>query len=640
MAKTKIDYKRLGLKAGLEIHQELDLSTKLFCRCPPILQKEDPDYLLKRFFRPVMGELGQFDKAMLTEYEKNHTVIYEGNFDSNCTYDIDETPPFSINQEAIDVGITIVQMLNGTLIDELHVCRKNYLDGSVPSGFQRTLIIGINGKLPLENKKIGINTISIEEDAARKVKIEDNNVYYKLDRLGIPLIELVTDPVLESPNEIVEAAYRIGLLLRSTGKTKRGLGTVRQDVNLSIKGGSRVELKGVQKLDWFEKLVDNEIERQLNLLKITDALGNKGVSEEKLGDEPQVLDDIFSTTECNLIKNNLKKRNTVLGINLHGFKGLLGRKMQSDKSFGYEIAQRVMILTGLKGLIHSDEDLSKYKISEKELSKVISKLNCQKDDAFAIVVGTKEKTLKAISVIIERCKKSLNGVPLETRRVNEDGTSQFERDLHGGARLYPDTDTPTIQVTNARILEIKSNLPPFIWDIEKKYSNKYSIPEKTIRSLILEDKINLFLKIVDELKIDPVLVSTTLIETFKAIQRENLNVEAIAEDKVYDMFIALEKGRIAKEAIEDVIRSYAKDSDLSLDDIIKDLGLKRLSKEELSKIIDEMLKNNLEMIKEKKDRVFAPLMGDLMKKVRGKIDGKIVSDTLKEKLIELVKKNE
>ncbi|MHA1754957.1 MAG: Glu-tRNA(Gln) amidotransferase subunit GatE [Candidatus Odinarchaeia archaeon] len=629
------DYKNLGFKAGLEIHQELEVSTKLFCNCPARLEKREPDYYIKRYFRPVMGELGEFDKAMLVEYEKNKKIIYEGYFESTCTYELDETPPFNINQEAVDLGLMVALLLEGDIIDELHICRKNYLDGSVTCGFQRTLIVGLRGVLPLRNKKIGINTISIEEDAARKIKTEGNRVYYRLDRLGIPLIELVTDPVLESPEEIFEAAYRIGLLLRSTGKVKRGLGTVRQDINLSIKGGARVELKGVQKLDWIKRLVDHEIERQLNLIEIKNQLLEIGISSEEIKNTPEVLNDIFNNTNCKLIKNSIQKGKIVLGIRLPSFKGILGKKIQLDKSFGYEIAERVTSLTGLKGIIHSDEDFSKYKINEKEVQKIKERLKASENDAFALVVGEADKAKKAIKVITERCKLAFKGVPLETRRALEDGKSRFERELHGGARLYPDTDTPPIQISEERIKKIKEKLPPYPWELERKYSKKYSLPEKNIRSLILEDRIDLFLKIVEELKVDPVLVSTTLIETLKAIKRENLDISKLSDNKIYDMFNAIKKGLVAKEAIEDILIAYINHPEDSLENILNKIGLKKVTSEELEKIIDSVIEKNNELIEKRKERSFSALMGEVMRVVRGKIDGKIVSEMLKEKMKKL-----
>lgn len=638
MVRGRYDYRELGFKAGLEIHQELDLQTKLFCKCPTELQRGEPDYLIKRYFRPVMGEMGEFDKAMLIEYEKNRTVIYEGHYQSNCTYELDETPPSHINEEAVDIGIMLTLLLNGMVVDEIHVCRKNYLDGSVTCGFQRTLIVGIKGYLPLSDKKVYISTISVEEDAARKISAEDQTVVYRLDRLGIPLIEVATEPVLETPDEIREAAYRLGLLLRATGKSKRGIGTVRQDINLSVKGGSRVELKGVQKLEWIPRLVDGEIERQLNLIEIKDELLKRKSLLKDLKNMPLDLSSILSNTECKLVSSSLRKGKSVLGVRLPGFSGIMGKKIQLDKSFGSEVAERVNAITGLKGIIHSDEDFSKYGFNQDEWSTIKSMLNVDANDAFVLVVGEYDKAKRAVEIVVERCRVAYHGVPLETRRALEDGKSRFEREIHGGARLYPDTDTPPMVVSEQRIKRVKDNMPEYPWETEKNYSQKYGLPTATVRNLILEDKLDLFMRIVDELSVEPVLVATTLIESLKSLQRENPKFKEIREDKLYALFSAVKAASIAKEAIGEVLRIFGSDPDITLEEALGKLGLTRMSPEELEQMLDKLINENLAFIREKKERAFAPLMGEAMKKARGKIDGKLVSDKLKEKLSELVVK--
>lgn len=632
MVKELFDYRQLGFKAGLEIHQELNLNNKLFCKCPTILQRGEPDFIIKRFFRPVMGEMGEFDKAMLTEYEKNKTVVYEGFYQSTCTYELDETPPIQINEEAVETGLTLTLLLKGIPVDELHVCRKNYLDGSVTCGFQRTVIVGLNGVIPIESKIVPITSISIEEDAARKISEENGVIRYRLDRLGIPLIELVTAPVLEHPEEIYEAAYRIGLLLRATGKAKRGIGTIRQDINLSIKGGARVELKGVQKLEWINRLVEAEIQRQLSLIDIKNTLLERKGSPETLVFNPVNLSKIFEKTKCKLVSNSLKQGKQVLGIRLPYFKGLLGRKIQLEKSFGFEIADKVNAITGLKGIIHSDEQLSKYGFEEREIDEVKLTLGLNSEDAFALVIGELEKANKAVKIIVERCRLAYTGVPLETRRVLEDGSSRFEREIHGGARLYPDTDTPPIKISVEKINSIQRSLPSYPWEIEKIYSEKYSLPVKVVRELILEDKIDLFIKIVGELSIDPVLVSKTLIETVKALQRENSKFKEISDDKIFELFKTLKTARIAKEAVEDVMRILGSDENITLDIALEKLGLREITIEELDEIISACVKDNLKLIKEKRERAFAPLMGEVMKKVRGRIDGRIVADHLRKEL--------
>jgi glutamyl-tRNA(Gln) amidotransferase subunit E len=354
------DYKKIGFKCGLEIHQQLDTEKKLFCRCPAELQgNRNPDFTVKRLMRPVLGEMGTFDKAMLTEYEKGITTIYEGYNDVICTYELDDTPPFSCNEAARKIALQLAGLLNANIIEEMHVCRKNYLDGSVPSGFQRTMILGTDGYVTLESgKKIGINILSLEEDAARKINTENKTNYYRLDRLGIPLVEITTDPDITDPFECRDCAERLGLLLWSS-KVKKVLGSIRQDINISIKKGSRIEIKGVQKLDWIPKLINNEISRQIKLIEIKEELIKRGLSENDIKAEAKDLSKLLKNTKSNLVAKGLKSGKKLYGINFKGLKGIFGKELTENYRFGTEISSKVKSISGLKGFIHSDEGLRK-----------------------------------------------------------------------------------------------------------------------------------------------------------------------------------------------------------------------------------------------------------------------------------------
>ena len=628
-----IDYfKKLGFKAGLEIHQELKTDTKLFCQCPSYLKKTAPDFLVKRYFRPVMGEMGDFDAAMLVEYEKQHTIIYEGYQDVVCTYDLDETPPFPPSEDAIDIGLQIALLLNASVIDELHICRKNYLDGSVPGGFQRSFIIGINGYFPLNHKKIRIKLIGVEEDAARKIKQEGKTVYYRLDRLGIPLVEVATEPDLKSPQELYEAASRIGLILRSTGKVKRGLGTIRQDVNISIKDGARVELKGVQKLDLIPKLAENEVKRQIALVEIKNELKARKVAPSDLKYGFKDITPILKNTKCQTIRKGMESREKVYAVNIRDFSGLLQKEIQPNKTFGRELAEKVIVMANVKGLIHSDENLSEYGFSKDEVVNIKKSLKTRDNDIFVNVVAKPEIAKRVLRLIVDRCKQALEGVPQETRRALENGNSEFERVLAGSARLYPDTDTPPIVITKEKTLKIKKHLPEYIWKLEERLAKKYGQEKMTIRELFLSDRIELFSKLVDELRIEAVLASTTLLQMIKALEREKLPVENLTDNMIIDVFRLLADGKIAKEAIEDLFRILSEAPELSAQEAAKKLGLEAITSEQLDTLVDELLSKNKSLLKEKGERAFAPLMGELMKQVRGKIDGKLVASTLRKKM--------
>ena len=635
---VEFDYKKLGLKCGLEIHQQLETKEKLFCRCPSKLQgTREPDFTIKRFMRPVLGEMGTFDKAMLTEYEKGMNIIYEGYNDVICTYELDDTPPFSCNNEARKIALQIALLLNANIIEEMHVCRKNYLDGSVPCGFQRTMILGTDGYIRLENgKQIGIFILSLEEEAARRIKTENKTNYFRLDRLGIPLIEVTTKPDINDPYECRECAERIGLLLWSTS-VKKVIGSIRQDINVSIKSGTRIEIKGVQKLGWIPTLINHEISRQIKLIEIKDDLLTRGLKEENITKKPIELTNIISDTKSGFISKGLKSGKVLFGINFEGFKGLFGKSLMEDYRFGTEVSSKVKTLTGIQGIIHSDEDLKKYKFSEEEVMKIRNKLNSSEDDCFVLTLGTKKEVLKAMEVITERVKFAFKGVPPETRRALDNGNTEFLRELHGGARLYPDTDSKAIFNTEDEIEEIKNNLPMYPWDVIKEYSDKYNTEARLIKKLIFKDKLELFNNLIKVYPDNPSTILTTLLETTTALRRDGKKIENIKDQDYIDLFTRLKKKQIGKEVIEDILIMKTESPDLNISKIVNKLNIETISIGDLNKIIRDIINKNKNLILEKEMRAMGPLMGEIMKKVKGGIDGALVSKELKTQLTEKLK---
>ncbi len=627
---SDFDYKKIGLLCGLEIHQQLDSSTKLFCRCPNLLQgTRKPDFTLKRFMRPVLGEMGTYDEAMLTEYEKGMDVTYECYNDVICTYELDETPPFKCNNEAKTIAIEIGLLLNSNIIEEMHVCRKNYLDGSVPCGFQRTMILAKDGYVKLENgKKIGIDILCLEEDAARKIKTENKTNYFRLDRLGIPLVEVTTKPDINDPNECRETAERLGLLLW-TSKVKKVLGSIRQDINVSIREGTRVEIKGVQKLDWIPLLINHEISRQSKLVEIKDELEKRGLKKDSAIQKPKDLTKALSNTKSNFISKGIKSGKKLYGINFRGFKGIFGKELMEDYRFGTEVSSKVKSISGLKGIIHSDEDLKSYKFSVEDIDIINNQLNSDKNDCFVLVLGTQNEVDKAIKVIVKRGKYSFEGVPPETRRALENGNTEFLRELHGGARLYPDTDSQAIINSEAEINNIRKKLPKYPWDVIKDYSSKYDIEERLIKELIFTGNLDLFNDLLNIYPENPTLIITTLLETIIALRRDGKKVENISEIDYKDIFTLLKNNEIGKEAIEEFLISKSDNPNLSIKDIKKELKIEKISEKDLKKIITKIVNENIDIIKEKEMRAMGPLMGEVMKEVRGKIDGNVVSNELK-----------
>jgi len=631
MVKKTFNYNKLGFKAGIEIHAQLSTPNKLFCRCPASLTNEEPQDVVQRKFRPVLGEMGEYDPALLIEFEKGHTIFYEV-FDSICTYELDETPPFPINTDALYDGIKLARMMNCQIVTETNVCRKNYLDGSVPSGFQRTALIGYNGYVllkeihtGLEEKKLPISWIYIEEDAARKDndRSEDKNIFFKLDRLGIPLIEIVTDHSLFSPTEVVSAAKTLGMLIKSSGIVRKGLGTIRQDINVSIARGDRVELKGLQLLDLIPKAIDLEIQRQLELIAIQEELYKRKIRPKDI--QLHILDvkEIFSKTSSKLVKSTLKRGEGVYLLPIAGFKGLLGRELQPTKRFGTELSDRVKSFTSLKGIIHSDEELTKYRFSEKEIHQ-ISQL-CREGEAYVIVIGKKKEAQKALTFVHERVIAAFKGVHPETRQVDENGISTFTRDLHGRSRLYPDTDLPPIIIDLERVKNINKDLPENFWDKIQRLSKEYSISSELAENLIYDNKDQVFEELIRNgapLKV----VLTTLTQTLTAISREGVDIDNISNYHLLSIFDAIKSKKIAKEAIPEILIQVGTDPTKSITQSINDIG--KISLKELDKLIITLLERSQNLVEERKMDAFSPLMGILMKEIRGKIDGKIVSEKL------------
>jgi len=450
------------------------------------------------------------------------------------------------------------------------------------------------------------------------------------------LIEVTTKPDINTPQECRECAERIGLLLWSTN-VKKVLGSIRQDVNVSIKAGTRIEIKGVQKLGWIPVLINHEISRQLKLLEIKEELVRRKLDEKDIPDSPVDLTDSLAKTKSNFIAKGIKSGKLLFGINFNGFKGIFGKELIEDYRFGTEVSSKVKLISGLRGIIHSDEDLSKYNFSNDDKKKIKEKLDSKESDCFVLVFGSKKEVNKAMNIIINRVKFAFKGVPPETRRALENGNTEFLRELHGGARLYPDTDTEAIFNTEEEINEIRKRLPEYPWVTIKQYSKKYKIEERFIKDLIFTGKLQLFDNLIKLYPENPSLVFTTLLETTIALRRDGKNIENITDNDFVEIFNLLKEKKISKEAIEEIMSLKADTPDLSIAQIRKKLKIENISIDDLKQLITEVVNNNSKLIKEKEMRAKGPLMGEVMKKVRGKIDGAIVSKELKNSIKDKLK---
>lgn len=633
---SQINYGKIGLKCGIEFHQMLETKEKLFCHCPTKIKKDKPDYTFVRRLRPTMSEMGEIDRAALFEFEKCVEYLYQGYHGNTCLVEMDEEPPHDLNREALETALLIALMLNSTPLDEIQVMRKIVIDGSNTTGFQRTALVAIGGSVKIEGKIIPIQTICLEEDAARKMEEQKSRVVFRLDRLGIPLIEIATAPVIKSPEEAEKVAYRIGQLLRITGRVKRGLGTIRQDLNISIRDGAKIEVKGVQRLDLISKVIQYEALRQLRLLEIRDELLKRKITKNDLKPNFTDVTEVFKETRSRIISRGLAKGYDVLAIKLPGFRGLIGKEIQPGRRLGTEFADRARFFGGVGGIFHSDE-LPAYGINIHEIEKVAEILKLGKDDAFVIVVAPHENAVKALNAVLERAKEALEGVPEETRAANPDGTTKFARPRPGAARMYPETDIRPIFIEQKYLERLKSILPEPP-EVKLKKFISMGLSEELARKMVASYHLDLFEKIVKSIDVPPVLVASTFENTIKSLKRDGIPIENLSDEHMTEVFRLLEENRIAKEAIPEILSWLAQHPEKNADEAIEALGLRTISEKELKELTRRIILEKENYVKKLKERAYGMLMGEVMKLVRGRIDGKKVSYIVREELMNYLSK--
>jgi glutamyl-tRNA(Gln) amidotransferase subunit E len=611
--------------AGIEIHQRLD-TNKLFCKCESEIREFKGDKVIFRKQRAVAGELGIVDKSAIMESTKSKLYKYHVTPGSCCTVEMDEEPPHLINQQALEIALKVSMLLNAKIVDEIQIMRKTVIDGSNTSGFQRTALIATGGHISTSQGHVRIKNICLEEESAGIVSTSGDEIAYRLDRLAIPLIEIGTEPDIKSPAHAKEVAYLLGMILRSTGEVKRGIGTIRQDLNISIKGGARVEIKGAQDLALIPALIENEVERQKNLIKIKEILAKRG----PMGDVAIIeLTDIFVNTESKLMRKILRKKGKIFGIVLKNFAGIIGYELQKNRRLGTEFAD-IARLYGVKGIIHSDEDLEKYGFNEKEIQAIKSRLLWKKTDCFVITGGREVNVKRALKAIINRAIQATKLVPKETRRALADGTTSFLRPLPGAARMYPETDIPAFFLDKQRLIQLRKKLPELIIVRAKKISKKYNLDMELAKDLAEPKIYEIFSKYVTTSHLSPSLLAKVLI-----MDPRRITIEYRDNLKLWHLETALEllsENKLAKEAIPEFLEYLAKNPKISPISALKALKLEKVSESDLDSIIEDILHEKKDFILEKGDRAFKPIMGLVMKKVRGKIDGRLVSCKLKEKL--------
>ncbi|QDA32342.1 Glu-tRNA(Gln) amidotransferase subunit GatE [Thermococcus indicus] len=624
----KFNYEELGLKVGLEIHRQLD-TRRLFSPVPSEMSDE-VDFTFQRRLRPTISELGEIDPAALEEFKKGKTYIYEGNYRLADLVYMDEEPPHMPDEEALRISLQISYLLNATPVDEVHFMRKIVIDGSNVSGFQRTAIIAMNGKVDTPWGSVGIPTICLEEDACRIVERGEKEVIYRLDRLGIPLVEISTTPDIHHPEQAKVVAKYIGDALRATRKVKRGLGTIRQDLNVSIRGGARVEIKGVQELDMIPVIIEREIERQVNLLKIRDELRSRGLKPEDIEEEFHDVTEIFQNTGSKIIARTVKKGGKVLAVKLPKFRGLIGKEIQPGRRLGTEMADRAKKY--VKGIFHIDE-LPNYGITELEVNAVIEKLGLGELDAFVLVAAEEETAKNALYEVVKRAREAIEGVPEETRRALPDGNTQYMRPLPGKARMYPETDIPPILITSEMKEGILANLPELPQERVERYVKEYGIDRSLAETLVNDERDELFEELIAR-GVKPSLAASILVVVLKGLKKE-VPIENITDEHIREAFGLYLGGKIAKEAFEEIFKELAENPEKTAEQVAEEKGLTLLSEEEVERIIDEVVQANIEVIKAKGMGAMGMVMGRAMAKLRGRADGKLVSSLVRKKIGEL-----
>ncbi len=604
------DYKKLGFMCGLEIHQRLATKEKLFCNCDASISDDRKVLSITRRQRAVAGELGEVDASTAFESKKGRFFIYNLFKRSSCLVDSDEEPPHSLNPEALEAALVISASLNAGVPDEIEVMRKSVVDGSDPGAFQRTMLVGFSGFIVADGKKIPVPSVFLEEESGGIVSSTQESVEYNLDRFAVPLIEIDTDPVIENPEQAKGVALQIGLMLRLTGMAQRGIGSIRQDVNVSIKGGARVEIKGFQELDVMDKIIESEVTRQLSLIKIRDELRAR---KAKVG-KPTDVTSIFNGTKAKILSQQVAANGVVLGIRLHGFKGLVGREIATDMRLGTEISNYAR-MAGVKGIIHSDEDLDSYGIAGHELAQLSKALELGSNDAFILVAEERAKTERAAHLAAQRAEMAIEGVPTETRGVDSKrlGT-RFLRPMPGGSRMYPETDVLPVSAKHLikKVQSEKVDIYSSRRQLHEQIGNK-----QLAEQMLWSKELQLYRVVISKTKASPAVVASILLDKFRELSRNGVRTELISNETMIHVFSLYSKGRITKAGIGEILSGAPKGIE-AVDMLIKEKGLGRISGAELKKLVQGF---------EGKDK--ASLMREIMLKHKYNVDGEELNMLIK-----------
>lgn len=597
---TQKDYSRIGFMSGLEVHQQLKTKEKLFCNCPAgFFQKPNEyDAEVVRHMRPTLSELGEYDGTALMEFKTRKEIVYQIKHKTTCTYEIDDTPPFKIDREALEIALEISLLSKFNVVGEVHITRKQYLDGSIPTGFQRTAILGVEGMLDLPHKKVRLIQLSIEEDSCREVSDIGHRRIYMTDRLGMPLIETVTYPDMVNPDEVMEVSNYIRFLNRSTGKVRTGIGAARQDVNVSCKGGTRIEIKGVSHSKWIPELTHNECFRQWALLQLREDLLKIVPNVEKWDiQSTELIPQTFDFSYQPLL-DAIENHDKIIAVKIPYFRGFLSHFTQPGKCFAHEISERLKVIACIEQPnMTFDEDFEE-KISEKDYEQIYKRLDVKKEDAVIVFWAHEDDIPTALDTIKERCVWAFKGVPNETRKSFEDGTTIFERVLPGADRMYPDTDSAPIPLTLEYIDSLSKHLPI---PVNERFNQlqQWKIPHDTYTYLLRKNLVPLMEKIITELNINPIFIATLFAHRLKHIQGKTKQKSSFKFEQVYDLLKFIRTNGYTLQFAEPMLNVMFEHPEMDFESVLETMNFKHKTKDEIVNSI-QLLKNKFVPFKEKK----------------------------------------
>ena len=637
---SEFSINNVGVKVGLEIHQQLATNKKLFCNCVPT-DTEEYSIKFQRKLRAAKSELGEYDPAALFEKSKSKSISYYANPESSCLVEQDEEPPHELDDDAKRISLIIASALKSEIFSEIYPMRKTVVDGSNTTGFQRTMLISQGGSYEVEGTTIGIQSICLEEDAAKNLGDEGIVRKFGLERLGIPLVEIATDPFEVEPQHIKKIALALGRILRSTKKVKRGLGSIRQDVNVSIKdGGVVIEVKGVQQLDQLEKVVEYEAKRQQGLLEISKELQKRDWVHDKENDRKDIT-ELFSKCKSKIIQNAIKKEHKIFGISFKKMAGMFGFSPYEGIRLGKEIAELVRFF-GIGGVFHSDE-LPNYGVEKIDIENLKEVIKINEEDAFLILAATDEKIHVVINQIISRIEFiKNNGIPIDTRLATVNGETKFLRPRPGAARMYPETDIPPIIISKKELEKAKENIPKS-WDESiLELQTKYKINPQLAEQIFDSKHIELFENILQKRtskngKADATFISSILCSTIPSLERKGLNSKLLKNEEIEKTFEMLDSGDITKESIDIIFENIMAGKSKTTLEAMKNTSIEAVKESDLEEIIKKIVEKNQEIIKNQKERAIGPLMGIAMKELRGKASGEMINNLLLKNIKNMLK---